>query len=93
MAYQRLGLLVQLNVEANELLANTFQGNHGAVRPYFASLIEGTEVHLVAPKESITASYKKVIRHQATYADTLRKHLQLRTGWDNYLYTGLRLKK
>ena len=80
-AYHRLGLLAQLNVEADEL-ANTYQRDHGAVRPY-ALLTEGAGVHLVTPTGSITARYKTVLRHRATH-DPLRNHIQVRNGWEKH---------
>lgn len=78
-AYRHLvGLLAHLNVDADDL-ANKFQRDHGAIRPYVL-LTEGARVHLVTPKGSITSNYKKAIRYQATYGP-LTKYIQARNGW------------
>ncbi|KAI2493087.1 hypothetical protein MHU86_21471 [Fragilaria crotonensis] len=68
-AYRQLSLLAQLNVDADKL-ANTYQRDHGAIRP-IAHLTEGAGVHLVTAQGSITSNYIKAIRHQATYKPLL----------------------
>ncbi|KAI2503536.1 hypothetical protein MHU86_10918 [Fragilaria crotonensis] len=77
--YQRLSLLAQLNVDADDL-ANTFQREYGAIRP-LALLTEEAGVHLITPKGTVTTKYKTAIRHQATYGPLLA-HLQARNGWN-----------
>lgn len=76
--YRRLSLLAQLNVDA-DALANRFQREHGAIRPY-VTLTDDAGVHLVTPKGSITSNYKKAIRYQATYGPLLR-YIQERNKW------------
>lgn len=77
-AYRQLSLLAQLNVDADKL-ANTYQRDHGAIRP-IAHLTEGAGVHLVTAQGSITSNYKKAIRHQATYKPLL-EYIQSRQRW------------
>ncbi|KAI2491344.1 hypothetical protein MHU86_23226 [Fragilaria crotonensis] len=78
-AYQRLTLLAQLNVDADDR-ANQFQREHGDIRP-FALLTEGAGVHFITPHGTITSNYKRAIRqHQATYGPLLT-YIQIRNGW------------
>ena len=78
--YSNLALLAQLNVDADDM-ANRFQREHGAVRP-FAQITEGAGVLLVTPQGSITSKYAAAIRYQATYKP-LMQHLQSRNGWSD----------
>ena len=77
-AYQRLSLLAQLNVEADRL-ANTYQRAHGAEQIH-APLIDGTGVHLVTPTGTVTSKYAGPIRYQAT-AGPLLRHIEEKYDW------------
>jgi hypothetical protein len=65
-AYERLPLLAQLNVDADDM-ATKYQCKYGASRP-FVLLTQLAGVHLVSlkGKGTHTSKYATAIRHQAT---------------------------
>ncbi|KAI2508230.1 hypothetical protein MHU86_6159 [Fragilaria crotonensis] len=77
-AYARLPLLAQLNVDA-DLMATTYQCEQGMSRP-IVLLTDTAGVHLVTPNGSMTKNYESAIRYQATKPG-LAKHIQERYGW------------
>jgi hypothetical protein len=77
-AYHRLPLLAQLNVDA-DTMATMYQCEHGMSRP-LVLLTDTAGVHLVMPQGTMTSNYDAVIRYQVTYPG-LYTYIQERNGW------------
>jgi hypothetical protein len=77
-AYHRLPLLAQLNVDA-DTMATMYQCEHGESRP-LVLLTDTAGVHLVTPHGTMTSNYDAVIRYQVTYPG-LYNYIQERNGW------------
>ena len=76
--YDRLPLLAQLNVDADDL-ANKYQRDHGLHQPEVL-FTRWAGAHLVLPCGTVTSHYVATIRYQAS-AEPLRAHLRARNQW------------
>ena len=88
-AYSRLPLLAQLNVDA-DTMATMYQCEHGMSRP-LALLTATAGVHVITPAGTMTSNYEAVIRYQATYPD-LYKYIQERNGWSPRIMANINWK-
>ena len=80
-AYDRLPLLAQLNVDADEM-ANMYQQAHGEARTNVLPT-NNSGVYLNTAEGSITKRIAVTVRIQAT-APTLIKHIRHRYQWTEY---------
>jgi hypothetical protein len=78
--YERLPLLAQLNVDADDL-ANTYQRTSGHRSPEVL-LTDTAGVHVVTPSGCITSNYVNKLRYQATHGPLL-KCIQERYRWND----------
>ena len=88
-AYDRLSLLAQLNVDADEM-ATIYQCDHGTSQP-LVLMTPLAGVHLVSPNGTHTSKYDAAIRHQATYPGLL-KYIQTRNEWTDHATNNINWK-
>lgn len=77
-AYERLTLLAQLNIDADNM-ASQYQRNFGRAHPY-ALMMPSTGVYLVYPEGTKTANYIPDIRQRANNTP-LRNYIQRKYGY------------
>jgi hypothetical protein len=79
-AYNRLELLAQLNVDADDM-AREYQETYGQARPY-ALMAQHTGAYLVYPEGTRTAKYGQDIRRRA-WNNRLRKYIQNKNQFED----------
>lgn len=88
-AYERLPLLAQLNVDADDM-ARRYRQEFGSANPN-ALMMPNTGVYVVYPEGTKTANYVADIRQRATstpYGDVFNKNTDTMTGLWNSLIGG-----
>jgi exonuclease III len=76
--FERLSLMAQLNVEADDM-ATMYQTTYGGDRP-FVPMTTRTRAHLVTSRGTITSRYPEAIRNAYT-GPALKLHIQNRNKW------------
>ena len=84
--FERLPLLAQLNVEADDM-ASVYQDTFGRERP-LVILSPRTRAHLVIRNGTITSRYQAAIRHAYT-GPALQLYIQHRHDWTDYTFQSI----
>ena len=84
--FERLSLLAQLNVEADEM-ATLFQNTHGADRPVVI-MSPRTRAHLVTSEGTITSRYPEALRTAYT-RPALQQYIQRRNQWSDATFASV----
>jgi hypothetical protein len=84
--FERLPLMAQLNVEADDM-ASVYQNTFGGDRP-FVMLSPRTRAHLVTIQGTITSRYPAAIR-KAYSGPALQLYIQKRHGWSDSTFQSI----
>ena len=79
-SYNRLPLMAQLNVDA-DCLANKFQQEHGAQRP-FSLMVPNAGAFLVTENGTLTSNFSSELRSRST-GPGLEEYIRSKNDWDH----------
>ena len=82
-SYERLPLMAQLNVDADRL-ANQFQQEHGARRP-FSLMAPNTGAFLITDKGTLTSDFSSKLRSRST-GPGLEAYIRSKNDWDQSIF-------
>jgi hypothetical protein len=85
-AYNRLPLIAQMNVDADEL-ASQYQAQFGMSRPRVI-LSPNAAVHLEINEGTVTAKYDSIIRNAVTVSG-LREYIKTKNGWSESIFESI----